>query len=1226
MDDYPAFSLDLSVPLLLTLGIAPDTPYESPLGPDLKEQAILLRSELPLVDSEQAKALLRYFQASDASNLPWNGRDEKRTYRFRVRAAERTLLLPPRQARLPENLEAPEAPVLHSPFSPLSPICSLYPDGLLNERWLQKHGELVPSVLICFYNLTSDPTLTTLDDNKIKTDVNHIRSLLSKYGYRTRLAVVLISDKAPSSVEGVQERLENIQRGCGVDQKALFLVPPKDSQDALERSADTVLAAIYAQSLEYYRDMGRHSRKKRGRGVAPQPTVPPTSGTSQTLSLAGWNVRYDFKSALFSEYRQEMDGALRSYEQAYETLMGPELFETIPSWSPRWNEARYLADVIAIRCLRCLLWNGLPSGAVRRWQAHRDKIRDLVDRRGRGTNNYGWAAWEARWAAVMAELIEKVDIPELSTSATSTLFLQPEKTLLSERLQPWERLHHQGYWYHLASRHQYLRRTLAHTMPEEDRRSPSDSPASQVASKAFTYDTYMCPDPHDEYPLRHSGTDHGGLIIDALMRSLSEFKKRKQHRFVAEVSLECARELSAKQDWGKIVELLRPLWNDTSFRSEGWMSIAEELSWSLRRAASKAGEAELVVAIDWELLNRSYTRHPNWNYDITKSLEGISSASRPTVSTEGNSPDSLLVPCFVFKHEEGKAGQTTRAQLSITSHAMEASTPLVLHSLQIHFEGSIKTIALTHEPNATSEDQAQGHAVLQSVSLKEVASEDVSDRSRLDELDKIKSLDGSANLTIAPGRTAIFEMDIPLREPGTASAASLRLSLQTESFDLEHTAPFRVPRSPSVWYNSATAKKRVSRANPLAVRILPRPPKMEIKTVSLMDQYYTSEALELEFEVLNAEDADASVKLDAALFGESPPEFIVKVGEEAEEHASAPEGEESRVIGAPLGQLESSQAVKFTARINAIQLASRYEFTVRTSYHLSTDPATLITQTAVFELNIVNPFEANYDLLPRLHPDPWPSLFDYDNVVDQSGDNTLVTPSGLSQTWCLITRYASFASEDLRVVELDLSVHPSPSIRTTVTNLTALSPDGLRVSPKTIEEASFNIAAQKTSLDDRIPSSLDVSFLIKWTRPDAPADATPNTTILPVPRLHIFNTEPRVLATASYITPDIKQKLLVLDIVIENASNHLLTFGLSMEPSDDFAFSGAKQTTLHLLPVSRRSVTYRLLPVVRGTWLKPGLVVRDKYFQKVLRVIPTEGMKLDKEGFLVWIPPEDDGE
>ncbi len=144
-------------------------------------------------------------------------------------------------------------------------------------------------------------------------------------------------------------------------------------------------------------------------------------------------------------------------------------------------------------------------------------------------------------------------------------------------------------------------------------------------------------------------------------------------------------------------------------------------------------------------------------------------------------------------------------------------------------------------------------------------------------------------------------------------------------------------------------------------------------------------------------------------------------------------------------------------------------------------------------------------------------------------------------------------------------------------------------------------------------------------------------TTLPVPRLHIFGTEPRVLATASYITADsddpdspvsggTKEKFLVLDIVLENPSNHFLTFGLTMEPSDEFAFSGAKQATLHVLPVSRRSVTYRLLPLVRGEWIKPSLVVRDKYFQKVLRVIPTEGMKLDKEGFLVWVPPEEDDE
>ncbi len=320
-----------------------------------------------------------------------------------------TYLLPPRRAGLPETFEAPRSPqtpaALHSPFSPLSPSCLLYPYGIIEPRWLQKHQDLVPSVFLCFYSLTSDPTLATLHDNKIKSDINNMKSAIAQSGYKCRLSVVIIPDQPTPSAEGVQERLENIRRGCGLEPKAFFSVPSQGSQEELERIADNMLVTVYAQAVEYYRDLGRHSRKKRGRGFAPQPTVPPTSGTSQTLSLSGWTVRYDFESGIFAEFRQEMDTALRSFELAYETLLGTDVLDAIPSWSPRWNEARLLADIIAIRGLRCLLWGGQTSASVRRWQAHRDRMCDFVDRRGRGTDNYGWKAWEARWAIVMANLI-----------------------------------------------------------------------------------------------------------------------------------------------------------------------------------------------------------------------------------------------------------------------------------------------------------------------------------------------------------------------------------------------------------------------------------------------------------------------------------------------------------------------------------------------------------------------------------------------------------------------------------------------------------------------------------------------------------------------------------------------------------------------------------------------------------------------------------------------------
>ena len=515
--------------------------------------------------------------------------------------------MPPRRARLPDGIEVPTpspSTVLHSPYSPLSPVSPLYPDGLIDTQWIRKHQDLVPSVLLCFYTLVSDPTLATLCDNQIKTDVNNIRALLSQSGYKTKLAVVLLSDQViPSSGDGIQERVETIRRGCSLDPKALFLIPPNDSREDLERVAENMLTTLYAVSVEYYRDLGRHSRKKRGRGVVPQPTVPPTSGTSQTLSLAGWNVRYDFKSAIFAEYRLEMDVALRSFEQAYENLLSDELMEVIPSWSPRWNEARFLADVIAVRCLRCLLWNGQHSAAIRRWQFHRERIADFVDRRGRGTNNYGWEAWEARWAIVMSDLIEKADIPEFAPGALK-LYLPPEKSLMGERLQPWELLHHTGYWYRLAAKHLYARRAFAHSIPESDRRSPSDSPASLVAKSAFTYDTYMCPDPYEEYPLKRVGVDHGRLIVDCLVRARLDFLKRRQTRLAAEVSLECAKELALAKDWQNVVDLLRPLWKQLPFRAEGWVAILEDLNWTLRTAAVEIGDAELVLLLDWELLCR----------------------------------------------------------------------------------------------------------------------------------------------------------------------------------------------------------------------------------------------------------------------------------------------------------------------------------------------------------------------------------------------------------------------------------------------------------------------------------------------------------------------------------------------------------------------------------------------------------------------------------------------
>ncbi len=177
------------------------------------------------------------------------------------------------------------------------------------------HQDLAPGTGLLLQT-SRDPTLMTLHDNKIKTDVNNIRSLLSQSGYRTRLVVILLSDKSISSVEGIQERLENIRRGGGIDQKALL---PGATPGITGNSGahSRCCAHDHLRPLHgVLQSMGRHVLEEERTRDNPQPTVPPAFGTSQKHSAnAGWNIRYDFKSAVFAEFRQEMDAALRSWKR-----------------------------------------------------------------------------------------------------------------------------------------------------------------------------------------------------------------------------------------------------------------------------------------------------------------------------------------------------------------------------------------------------------------------------------------------------------------------------------------------------------------------------------------------------------------------------------------------------------------------------------------------------------------------------------------------------------------------------------------------------------------------------------------------------------------------------------------------------------------------------------------------------------------------------------------------
>lgn len=585
----------------------------------------------------------------------------------------------------------------------------------------------------------------------------------------------------------------------------------------------------------------------------------------------------------------------------------------------------------------------------------------------------------------------------------------------------------------------------------------------------------------------------------------------------------------------------------------------------------------------------------------------MSLPSKPSVSLSDDELLSFVDAAFVFRSKESRAGDTCKAQLSLSSEAFPDAAPVTLSELRIEFEGGLKPIVLEHSKSSVS---------IETLTLQESFGDDSDDGPP-------SMLRGQCDLALNPGRTRVIEMAIPLREAGSVSASLVKLSYQSDAFDMEYKMKLGLRDQVSGWLVEGSTKPRHTRSDAHVLHVQPRPPKMDIKVVDPLSQYYANEVIELQVQLHNAEDESASVKVDVHLFGKTAPAVTILAGDE-ERRADGME-EESKITAFPLGSLDSSSTLGLTVRIDPADAPITYDLHLRASYHLESDVATPITQMLPVHINVVNAFEANYDLVPRLHHDPWPSLFDYDNVLsaDDEGKEAGVA-RGVAQNWCLICHYASFALEDLKVVGMDMKVlSGARHARCNVGKQAEFPDDGIVVSPKTMHEARFDLAAQKLSLDDRHPVSLDLAVDIKWQRVGAkPEDAVNTTTMLAGNHL-VLSTEPRVLASV-FETPGTAgqaEGLMHLDITLENPSSHFLTFGLTMEPSDEFAFSGAKQTTLHLLPMSRRTTTYRLLPLVRGEYVRPGLVVRDKYFQKVLRVIPTEGMKIDKDGLLVWVPP-----
>jgi solute carrier family 25 protein 38 len=1106
----------------------------------------------------------------------------------------------------------------------------VYPDGLISPHWIAKHQYYAPSVLISFFSFTSDPARNSLNDNQLKNEINSIKSALYRSEYKTRYAVVLLSDKTILESADVEDRLGNIRRATGLDPRnSLFFLPPNSTSAEISGFVVGILSALQPLCVEYYRDLSKHARRKKGRGNVPPPTVAPTKGTSQTLSNLGWGVRYDFKQGVFAEFRREMDSASRHYQAALDGLFGPDgVFETTVSWSSRWNEARLLSDTVALRVIRCSLWNNLTSTATQSWITYRHRMQDLIDRRGKGSSNYGWEAWESRWAKMMAQLIQRADLAVFSLSPTSTsgsnfpfaVYAPPEKSIpIGERIAPSQLLHHPGYWLRIAAKHAVARRNLAHEILDEYRTPPGQSPASATTTRNSTYDTYLCPEPHLEFPLpdtTQKKVDHTADINDLLHQASSSFYDRNQKRQADRLQLEVGRELIRAGKFEEASDILKPLWKTMTWRKEKWWQLAGQISRLLHNCAGRLADLETLIATEFELCSDVLPSHSTEKYDLMSCGKGIEMNEEDNQVSVRLFSDNVISPfaaTAIFLKAEGHAGEGIPFQLTLIPKAQENSSPITFSKVTARFRSRKHQLEIEHSSDSADLKTKLGATTIRNLPLQEIQNQDTGSTHFI----------GRTNLTLHPGQTIVLESSLICREAGEASIEDIVFEVETSIFHLEYTARLGDMDEPPIWWLQIGGKlkpKIVPRQIPSSIKILPRPPKMDISIPNAVKQFYADEHIILNIEIANHEDEDTEATLEIRLMSRD-----VEVPSYTWLYPSQSLSKDLDLPGYPIGRLSPgttrTQAISFTAP----SLSGEIVVEVKVLYHLLSDRNIPVSKTLSADISIIRALEANQDLQPRIHPDPWPSFFSVGTFQVDDMEELTQKATGITQKWELVIRLGSFADEDLLIEDIIPVMDAVTSARATFLDLQQnVSVGNVILAPRGLIERSFILDITKATLEERRPSTLSLSVRVQWKRANALDDFQATTTTLQCSDILVPNSEPRVLLTACPASNPSTPGLIHLDYTLENPTFHFLTFDLTMEASEDFAFSGPKFGAVNLLPLSRTNVRFNILPLVRGSWISPGLKVLDRWFGKQLRIQPGEGVRTDKKEIAIWIDEEED--
>lgn len=546
---------------------------------------------------------------------------------------------------------------------------------------------------------------------------------------------------------------------------------------------------------------------------------------------------------------------------------------------------------------------------------------------------------------------------------------------------------------------------------------------------------------------------------------------------------------------------------------------------------------------------------------------------------------------FAFTLGKGHVGEALPFQVVITSLAHRASVPIELSHLRLAFEGSFRNVNIQHDNQLKCQASATDEFVqFCTPPLKKADFHD---------------LQGACDLTIFPSTSkVIFLSALPL-EAGKIELSKISIGVEVEHFDFEFVFGDYLHQD-HAWNLEEKRLSRSEKQSTRSVSVDPKPPRIRIEVLNPLKAFFTGEQVFLDVQISNDEDEESNVDIEITLDDQASPPPILRWGSREEGVKPAIDGKYNGAIKTSLGSMASSEIRRLSFSLQAVSETPQHTLEITANYFLISDPHTPVSTAVSMDMLILRPFEANFNFVPQVKEDAWPNFF----VVDEEAKTSKA--KGLDQRWAVHAAIASFASTDLilEAVDLQLAANPENAVCNILPNADLRS-TASTLFPQEILERTFIMDLQTMSLDDCCTTYFDLQLRIQWRRDTA--DTPSALTYLHLPEFIVPFSEPRVLASANR-----ERGKLELRYMIENPSMHLLSFSVTMEASEDFAFNGPKATSVQLVPYSRQSILYTLLPL-HSRWINPQARIVDVIWNKMLKVQATGDLKGNKDGISIWI-------